>query len=281
VTTNGRGSTQTAPVGGAGREAQTTSNRDGTFQFRGVIPGSYYLYASGRVSNVQLTANMRLDVGAGNIESIGVDLRQGVDVPGQIYTEGQVPEGFNARSIRVTLNPAENLPVNSVSATHGERGAFTMRDVAGARYRLSVPSQGTAYVVDAKYGGTSALTEPVQIDGGGIPLQILIGFSPGRVETVVENAGKPFAGATVVLIPNTRSRTDLYRTATSSAEGKANFANVPPGDYKLFAWEAVKQGAYQDATFMEQVEDRGHPVHVEKGGIASDTHLSVIKAVQQ
>jgi hypothetical protein len=58
------------------------------------------------------------------------------------------------------------------------------------------------------------------------------------------------------------------------------FSNVPPGDYKLFAWETVKQGAYQDATFMERFEDRGHAVRVEKGGLASDSHLQVIRTAQ-
>jgi hypothetical protein len=160
-----------------------------------------------------------------------------------------------------------------------ESGAFVLRDVAGARYRVSVSgASGGAYVIDAKYGGFSVLAEPAQMDTEGIPLQILIGFSPGKVETVVENGGRPFAGATVVLIPATRSRTDLYRTARSGSDGKTAFSNVPPGDYKIFAWETVKQNAYQNASFMDRYEDRGHLVHVDKGGTATDTHLQVIRS---
>jgi hypothetical protein len=270
------------PVGGT-REARTNTNRDGTFQFRDVIPGSYYLFASGGSGNTRLTAHIRLDIGGGNIDNLALDLRQGVDVPGQIYTEGQAPENFNANSVRIILEPADNLGgrVNNVTSTPGERGAFVLSNVAGARYRVTAPSsQGVAYVIDAKYGGLSALTEPLLIDSEGVQLQVLVGFSPGRVETVVEHSGKPFPGASVVLIPNARTRSDLYRTATSGADGKVTLSNVPPGDYKLFAWETVKQGAYRDATFMDRFEDRGHPVRVEKGGLATDSHLQVIRAVQ-
>jgi hypothetical protein len=234
------------------------------------------------VSNVDLTANVRLDVGYGNIENLALDLRQGVDVPGQIYTETQPPENFRANSISVSVVPVDNLPapVRAINARVSESGSFVIQNVAGTRYRVNVTgASGGGYVVDAKYGGFNALAEPVQIDTEGIPLQILIGFNPGKVETVVENAGRPFAGASVVLIPANRARVDLYKgPVRSGSDGKATFSNVPPGDYKLFAWETVKQNAYQNATFMDRYEDRGHLVHIDKGGTATDTHLQVIRS---
>jgi hypothetical protein len=52
-------------VGGAGQQARATVNRDGTFQIANVIPGAYYLFASGRVTNAQVSAYQRLDIGAG------------------------------------------------------------------------------------------------------------------------------------------------------------------------------------------------------------------------
>lgn len=38
--------------------------------------------------------------------------------------------------------------------------------------------------------------------------------------------------------------------------------SVPPGDYKLFAWDSVQAGAYQNAEFMQRYEARGTPVSV-------------------
>jgi hypothetical protein len=46
--------------------------------------------------------------------------------------------------------------------------------------------------------------------------------------------------------------------------------SVAPGDYTLFAWERIENGAYMDPDFLGQFEDRGQAVHVEDGG-----HVSV------
>jgi hypothetical protein len=37
---------------------------------------------------------------------------------------------------------------------------------------------------------------------------------------------------------------------------------VPPGDYKLFAWESVRPFAYQNAAFIAKDENRGRFIHV-------------------
>ncbi|HEX5000181.1 MAG TPA: carboxypeptidase-like regulatory domain-containing protein, partial [Terriglobia bacterium] len=160
--TGGSGRGGANPVGGAGQQARATTNRDGSFQIRDVIPGSYYLYASGRVGGATVSTNMRLDVGGGNVDNLALDLRQGVDVVGQIYTESQAPENFRAQSMRISLTPADNLPVSSVNAQMlSDSGAFVLRDVAPARYRLTVSRQGGAYVSDARYGGINILGEAV------------------------------------------------------------------------------------------------------------------------
>jgi hypothetical protein len=50
---------------------------------------------------------------------------------------------------------------------------------------------------------------------------------------------------------------------------------VPPGDYKLFAWSEVEDGAWYDAEFMPNYENRGKPVHISEGS-KPDVSLTVI-----
>jgi hypothetical protein len=88
---------------------------------------------------------------------------------------------------------------------------------------------------------------------------------------------KPQQGVFTVLIPHDRGRFDLYKTTNSGADGKVSFSNVPPGDYKIFAWEEVKQRAWQDPLYMEKFEDMGRLIHVEKAGSSSE-NVQVIKA---
>ena len=60
-------------------------------------------------------------------------------------------------------------------------------------------------------------------------------------------------------------RADLYRTTQTDAQGRYQFQDVSPGDYKLFAWEEIEPGAWQDRDFMRAYDDRGQSVHVDEG----------------
>jgi hypothetical protein len=40
---------------------------------------------------------------------------------------------------------------------------------------------------------------------------------------------------------------------------------VTPGQYKLFAWESVEQGEWQDPAFIGTYESAGRPIHIYEG----------------
>ena len=65
-----------------------------------------------------------------------------------------------------------------------------------------------------------------------------------------------------VLIPSTKNRMDLYKTANTDPSGRVNFTGVAPGTYKLFSWEDVPQGAYLNQEYVTPFEDRGQLVTV-------------------
>jgi len=70
-------------------------------------------------------------------------------------------------------------------------------------------------------------------------------------------------GVQAVLIPEQRrTRFDLYSTSRSDLAGRFTMKGIPPGDYKLFAWEAIEPFVYYDSEFMRVSEGRGKLVHV-------------------
>src|SRR5262249_40354222 len=83
--------------------------------------------------------------------------------------------------------------------------------------------------------------------------------------TVVDGSARPFANATVALVPNERSRFDRYRTTTSDSAGAFALEAVPPGDYKLFAWEWAPPDAWTNAAYLHAVESRGTALQVLAG----------------
>ena len=243
---------------------------DGTFEISNVIPGSYTVIAIQNQENRLFMANARVEVADADVGNITLALRPGVDVPGQIFIEGQTtpPPQFSMERVRVTLNSAEQLPIGNANAQVKADGSFVFPNVATIGYRVNIGGlPAGAYLLAGRYGGADALNGPLQISDQNLPLQLQIGFTPGRVDgTVSDTRDQAFAGAMCVLIPSARNRIDLYKTATTDQYGKFSFANVPPGDYKLFAWEDIPQGAYLDSVYLGRFEERGRAIRVEKSG---------------
>ena len=76
----------------------------------------------------------------------------------------------------------------------------------------------------------------------------------------------PVSGALVVLVPDPphREREEMYSMKATDAFGRFSLLGLPPGDFKLFAWETVQGTNYTDPDFFKAFEDRGTPVHIEE-----------------
>jgi 5-hydroxyisourate hydrolase-like protein (transthyretin family) len=133
----------------------------------------------------------------------------------------------------------------------------------GESYSVSVRGlpQGW-YVREATLNGHDVLTAEAPFRAGA---QLAITLSPnaGQVEGIVKDAkGAPVAGVHAILIPVSKVRVDGYQTALTDRNGRFNVPNVPPGDYSVYAWEALEPNAYFDSRFLNRFESRGAAVHV-------------------
>jgi hypothetical protein len=108
-------------------------------------------------------------------------------------------------------------------------------------------------------------------------LEVVLTTQTGSVEGIaVDRAGDPAPNATVVLVPVTaRRRASLYKTLITGKDGKYRFQEIPPGDYKLFAWDDIETGAWENAEFMQSYESRGRSVRVAESA-REEAELSVI-----
>jgi hypothetical protein len=287
------------------RLGSTPVNADGSFEIKGVAPGEYNLTATARDPNgQQYTSRTRISVGTSDVTNVTASVRPGVELRGKIILDGTPPQQVSMSNLRVSL-VAEDAAfpgvVNFVSAVGaaGGRGdairtflpagqsemaevaadgSFTLRDVSAMEYRVRVTGlpQG-AYLQAGRIDTTDALNAPFTVDNQGSQLQLQLGFSPGRVSgTVSDDRGAPAPGVQAVLVPDEarRGRSDAYFSATTDRNGQYAFNNVPPGRYKLFAWEDVPAGAYQYPDFIRRYEDRGQVITVNaNGAITSDARL--------
>jgi hypothetical protein len=108
-------------------------------------------------------------------------------------------------------------------------------------------------------------------------LEIVMATETATINGTVTTEGRdPVANGIVTLIPENRSRSDLYKSIGTGSEGRFTFRNVPPGDYKLFAWDDIERGAWMDQAYLRDYEARGTSVHVGAG--AESVSLTVIKS---
>jgi hypothetical protein len=100
-------------VGGA------AANADGTFEVRGVVPGSYILTAMARQPNAPVyTARMRVEVGDADLGNIVMALRPGVSIRGRVvWTQRLRTSSMN--QLRVTCGPPFSHLFHEQYGPHG------------------------------------------------------------------------------------------------------------------------------------------------------------------
>jgi hypothetical protein len=289
------------------------SPTNGVFEISGVTPGAYDLYA--RVSNPSTNVagttertepsaffgRTTFEAGSEDVSGLSVLLRPGVELRSYVTIDGSAAAAAN--NVRVALQPSDNsrsIPGylgGSGTPVVGQDGFIAIPFVNEGLYRFqvtispatargqnSIPGGATllnAYVEDIREGGLSVYDKGLLVGKEAPrPIEVVIRTNGSGVQgTVNDSKLQPKAGATVVLVPaqDRRQNIALYKTATSDAKGLFVMTAVSPGRYKLFAWESVTVGAYQDAAFILKYEQQGVPIIV-NAATTTSAHVPVIAA---
>jgi hypothetical protein len=106
-----------------------------------------------------------------------------------------------------------------------------------------------AYFESVRSGETDVFRDGFTIlESGTGSIEIKVVFDAGKVTgTVSDKDGQVVGGAVVALAPAERRRSDRYRDVVADQYGHFEIKGVPPGDYKVFAWEDVEPGAWFSA----------------------------------
>jgi len=240
----------------------TTRNANGDFEIRGVQAGHYNLSATRGGAEVTVVP---LDV-TGNVEGVRVVLGQGAQVRAGIRMEGGDavrPQFWQIVITRDGRNGGYSLEPNDLVAAQN--------NVSPGHYEVRVERLAeNTYVKSIRSGDNDVLNDGLTISqGANVRFEITLAVDAGKVEgTVTGKDDQPGVGATVVLVPETRFRTrsDLFQSVTTDQYGRFEFNMVPPGEYKVFAWDDVEPGIWNDPAFLKENEKRGEPVTVAANG---------------
>jgi hypothetical protein len=127
-------------------------------------------------------------------------------------------------------------------------------------------------------GQTDVLRDGLTVsEPGKISLEIVLAPDGGQINGVVLGKDdKPVGGATVVLVPEPalRGRSDRFADSFTDQNGRYQFENVAPGDYKVFAWDDIEPGSWFAPDFFRDIESGGEPVNLNaKGHESARLHI--------
>jgi 5-hydroxyisourate hydrolase-like protein (transthyretin family) len=253
---------------------------DGSFETGGVQSGSYQLAIAPMQGMQTVMGKTPVEVGKGDVEGITVALGSGVNLTGSIRIDAPSDEldqfqsqggKLTFETVRVQLAPADGIAFNTPRSTTKDDGTFSIDNVSQDRYRINavnLPS-GT-WLKSIRAGDQEVQDTGLDLNSGNVgPIQITLGLGGSQIDGVVQDAQQhPASGSMVTLIrdPVIAERFDLNRLTTTDQNGRFSLKGIPPGEYKVYAWEDIEPGAYTDPEFLKPHEGKATKLSLKNKG---------------
>jgi hypothetical protein len=210
--------------------------------------------------NTQTSASVPVDVADADVDGVRLAISAGAEVAGHItVADGQLAE---VKSVRVGFVYANG---DDYGARSSEDGLFTER-LSPGHYEVRVYASGDLVPKSIRAEDTDAMQEGLTVSHPGkLALEIVMSHDGATIEGVVKDKDdQPVPGATVVLIPETKRRSQhgLHLQTSTDQFGRYRFSSATPGEYKLFVWADVEDGIWFDPDFLKDVEGDGHSISV-------------------
>lgn len=235
---------------------------DGAFAIANVTKGSYKLRLLADIGH-HIVVEKQIEVQEHDVTGVAMVAHPPQPLAGTIVIPGL--EKSALKRVRVLLDRQDGLRWKLQMATADESGAFVLNEIFPAPYRVmafGLPSG--AYISSVKAGGREVQGRDVDFSER-VPDGIEVVAKPdgATVSGTVLYRGAPFAEARVVLVPQDSHPTLPNRFTSSREDGTFTITGIPPGTYRLFAWEEVEPGAWEDPEFMRPYEKEGFKIVLE------------------
>jgi len=237
-----------APVGG-----------DGAFDIEDVGSGSCILVATAFLENDRLVGEQAVDVRGANVDGIHLHLEKGFNVSGSVRIVSAGGKQPDASRYSVSLQPTERLISSTQTVWNDERTAFTLTNVmpGGYRFRFSVPPP--FFVESATLGGRDIARSDFVFGPSTPGIEITLSDNGGTLEGVVSSGDRDVPGFILLIQGGAEPR-----FGQADAAGKFRIEGLPPGDYKVSAWDDIANVEYANPAWM-QLSARSVAVSIQAG----------------
>jgi hypothetical protein len=254
-------------------------DKDGSFVLNDILPGSYTLSAYWFDEGKPYVAKQNIDVGNADVDGVTLTIAPGTTINGRVIWDGKA--SLEGDELSVSPYSAEQIMDFGSAARVAPNGVFTLKDISESTYQLYVNGiSKDCYIKAIRYGTADALYDGFAVQrGSDASLEVTLSSRGARVQgTVTDADGLPVAGVWAVLVPEEshRGHMQMYKETTTDQYGHFELRGIPPGDYKLFSWDQVENGAWQDPEFLKPFEEKGEEVKLQEGD-AKSVNLTAIK----
>jgi hypothetical protein len=202
--------------------------------------------------------------------------------PESLRVSESVTVGDGLSAVRVPLSPLPEVK----TTLHGGRGRFQLlslpesfyaaellygnqesssHSVYPGRYRVAaIDLEEGKYVESIRSAGRD-VTDGFQLTSAGVTLEIALASGAAKLHgTARDGQGKPLEHVPVTVWSDTGVR-GLARTTMSREDGVYEFGNLPPGEYRVAAWQGVSPGVAQYRGFFEPFTNDARSVRLAPG----------------
>jgi hypothetical protein len=259
--------------------------KDGSFGFSGshFPPGDYFIMAIVSGGRQMLLARQRLVVGNRDIDDAVLSLQPLVELHGSVAIEGEQQTDFSAFSgtpppsvtMHIGLSLLNSPMVSDVgSRIKADDGSFAIADIAPGAYEVRVSGiPGDRWVKSIRLGSQEVTDRRIEVTRatGAMPLQIMLSRSVGLIEGIVErDPGKPAASSALTVFGDPLGKGVTMLTGVQE-DGRFTLPRLPPGTYRLYAWEDLEEAQRYDPVLLKAYESMSARVTVEENGIVRVT----------
>jgi hypothetical protein len=259
------------------------SAKDGTFEVRGVSPGSYTLRASFSVEGSTYTTQQTVAVGPHGLDNVLLVGLPDSEVTGSVLVDDPALTDTPFRRIALEFQDKETAARSTASARPPTM-EFQASLHPGDHYTVFARGLYQDYYLKAvRISGHEMERNDVVVSDRRAAMELVLSPNGGHITGfVVDEKNQPVSGS-VVLLPEEAKRgfPDLFRKIGVDSKGTFTLSGVPPGSYQLLAFDDVDLNELMDhPELLKPYAEKGQTVTVAEKG-AYTVPLQIIRTSEQ
>jgi hypothetical protein len=244
---------------------------EGKFDFRNLPVGTHTVMALCQAENQQYWVRNTVQLGTQGIANLELRPVSPSLVTVKVRVEGATKD--DKPEIHVYLESADG------QIGSNDPGGLVFSGVGPRVYQVRIEAPAELYTKSVTWNQQDVLETGLDLTPGGmgVDLEVVLSANGGTVEGSVENG----AGTVVTLVPSDPQRAKDAKSMTAE-DSHFSFKAVPPGRYKVFAWEDadVNQAMY-DAEFRRPYDAQGESVDLAENQKATVQLKAIPRAANQ